>query len=70
MTGVVTVSPKYQVVIPKETRNRMQIKPGTKIVVLERWDQIIYVKVRPIKELRGIAKGISLDGIRDEKDRL
>lgn len=54
----VTVSPKYQVVIPKEIRERMNIKPGQKVDMFIFDGTIMLVPLRPIEELRGIAKGI------------
>lgn len=65
----VKVSPKFQVVIPKEIREDLRIKPGQKLVVIEKGRSIHLVPVRPLKELRGIAKGVSAEGIRDESDR-
>ncbi len=54
----VTVSPKFQVVIPKELREKLKLKPGQKLFIYEQ-DGILRLGVpRPITELRGIAKGI------------
>ena len=66
-----SVSPKYQVVIPKEIRNKISVKPGQKLVVYER-DGIIYlVPDIPLKKMRGMFKdrGIDLKNIRDKSDR-
>ena len=54
----VTVSPKYQVVIPKEVRESMDISPGQKIQVLTYQNRIELIPVQPMKQLRGILKGI------------
>jgi AbrB family looped-hinge helix DNA binding protein len=67
--NTVTVSPKFQVVIPKEIRERLQIKPGQKIQVFNLDDQIILVPVMSIKEARGFLKGIDTT-IEREEDRL
>ena len=68
MTAV-TVSPKFQVVIPKDVRERMGLRPGQKIQVLEYDGRIELVPIGPIRELRGSAKGIDIRVPRD-KDRV
>jgi AbrB family looped-hinge helix DNA binding protein len=66
----VTVSPKYQVVIPKELRERLKLKPGQKLFVWEYGGEIRLELPRPIRELRGIAKGMKWkDDYRDRNDR-
>ena len=67
--NTVIVSPKYQVVIPKEIRDRLQIQPGQKIQVFNLDDQIILVPVMSIEEARGFLKGIDTT-IEREEDRL
>jgi len=64
----VTVSPKYQVVIPSEVRERMKLKPGQKLAVVEKDGVVHLVPVRPLKEMRGFTKGVSSKGIRDEDE--
>ena len=67
----VTISSKYQVVIPREVRERLRIRKGQKMLVFERNGIIQLVPDRDIKELKGIAKGMSpsMEGIREEADR-
>ncbi len=65
----VTVSEKFQVVIPKDIRRHMNIKPGEKIVVIEKNGSINMIPVGRIKESKGIAKGVSADDLRDEDER-
>jgi AbrB family looped-hinge helix DNA binding protein len=65
----VTVSRKYQVVIPKDVRESMGIKSGQKIQVLVYKNRIELIPLQPINKLRGIAKGIDTPFKRDE-DRL
>jgi AbrB family looped-hinge helix DNA binding protein len=67
--ATVTVSPKYQVVIPKEVREKMDLKPGQKLQILQFSDRIEFVPIRSIKEMRGFLKGIETDVPR-EKDRI
>ncbi|MGD9251331.1 MAG: AbrB/MazE/SpoVT family DNA-binding domain-containing protein [Desulfobacterales bacterium] len=65
----VTVSPKYQVVIPKNIRDTLQLKPGQKMRVIEYDGRIEMIPDRDISELRGFIKGINTD-IQRENDRL
>jgi AbrB family looped-hinge helix DNA binding protein len=68
MTAV-TVSPKYQVVIPKEIRESMGITSGQKIQMLTYRNRIELIPIRPLKELKGYLKDIDTNVKRD-KDRL
>ena len=63
------ISPKFQIVIPKEIRERMDLRPGQVLSLIERDGMVTLVPQRPIAELRGIAKGASYEGYRDETDR-
>ena len=65
----VTVSPKYQVVIPKPIRESMGIVSGQKIQVLTYQDRIELIPIRPMKQMQGFLKGIDTNVERDE-DRL
>ena len=56
--GTVTISPKYQVVIPKAIRERLGLSPGQKVQAIVCGDRIVLIPVRPIKERRGFLKGI------------
>jgi AbrB family looped-hinge helix DNA binding protein len=66
----VTVSPKYQVVIPRGVRERMNIKPGEKLQVICFDDRIELVPLQPIRELRGFLEGHDPSFVRDEEDRV
>ncbi len=68
MTAV-TVSPKYQVVIPKEVRESMGIFSGQKIQVLTYQNRIELIPIKPMKKLKGFLKGIDTEVSRD-KDRI
>lgn len=61
----VTISPKYQVVIPKEIRRRLGLCPGQKIQTVVYDDRIELIPVRPIREMRGYLKGIDPQVTRD-----
>ncbi|SPD74225.1 Transcriptional regulator, AbrB family [uncultured Desulfobacterium sp.] len=62
----VTVSPKYQVVIPKSVREALKLKPGQKMQVVEFAGRIELIPERDIKELRGFLKGINTEFKREE----
>jgi AbrB family looped-hinge helix DNA binding protein len=61
----VTVSPKYQVVIPKEVREALGIKVGEQLDAIPYRGHIALVPVRSIKRARGFLKGIDTDVPRD-----
>lgn len=66
----VTVSPKFQVVIPKDLREKLRLRPGQKLCIWEYHGVIRLEPPRPISELRGIAKGMKWkDDYRDRNDR-
>jgi AbrB family looped-hinge helix DNA binding protein len=66
--NTVTVSPKYQVVIPLEVRRRLELKPGSKLMVVEFNGGLRLMPLKPPATLRGIARGIGAD-IEREPDR-
>lgn len=65
----VTVSPKYQVVIPEEVRKSLKLRPGEKVRVFLYENRIEYVPIRPLARLRGSLKGIDTSVDR-EADRV
>lgn len=67
--NTVTISQKFQVVIPKEIREAVGIVPGQKLQVLTLKGRIELVPLKPMSEMRGFLKGISTDFERDS-DRL
>ena len=56
--STVTVSSKYQVVIPKDVRDRLQIRPGQKVEAFAIGGRVELVPVRPLSEMRGYLKGM------------
>jgi AbrB family looped-hinge helix DNA binding protein len=65
----VTVSPKYQVVIPKTVRKALNIRPGQRMQVVEHEGRIEFIPERNLKELRGFLKGINTE-FKREGDRV
>ncbi len=65
----VTVSPKFQVVIPKAIREALNIQSGQKVQVVRYENRIELIPIRPIKSSRGFLKGIDTS-IEREADRL
>jgi len=66
-----TVSPKFQVVIPSEIRELLDIYAGQKVVVLQKHGIIHIIPVEDVKTMRGRYKaaGLTSEGMRDETDR-
>lgn len=64
----VTVSPKFQVVIPKAIREALGIKVGARLHAIQLDDRIELVPVRPVREARGFLRGIDTTVTRD-RDR-
>ncbi len=65
----VTVSPKFQVVIPKDVRESMGIISGQKVQMLTYCNRIELIPIKPMSEMKGILKGIDTEVLRD-KDRI
>jgi AbrB family looped-hinge helix DNA binding protein len=65
----VTVSPKFQVVIPKKIRDALRLRPGQKMRVIEYEGRIELIPDRDISELRGFLKGIDTR-LEREEDRV
>jgi len=64
----VTVSKKYQIVIPEKLRKRTGIKPGDKMVAITKHGIIQYIPVRLLKETEGFILGLDTENLRDESD--
>ncbi len=65
------LSSKFQLVIPKAVRDRLGLKPGQRIIVLEKGGVIHLVPERSLAALRGMARGtVAADGeLREKRDR-
>ena len=66
---IVTISSKYQVVIPRAVRDRFDLQPGQKIAFIPYGDHLHVVVVPPIEDALGLFKGIDSDPQRDKTDR-
>jgi len=67
--SIVKVSPKYQVVIPRQIREAMGIEPGQQVQALQYGDRIEFIPVKRVREMRGFLTGIDTTVPRD-KDRV
>ena len=56
--AVVTVSPKFQVVIPREIREALGVEPGQQVQALQYLDRIEYIPLKRAKAMRGFLRGI------------
>ena len=65
----VTVSPDFQIEIPRAARESLGIQPGQKIQVLLYNDRIEFIPVKPISQMRGFLNGIDTT-IERENDRI
>ena len=66
----VILSPKYQVVIPKQVRKQLELKSGQKLQIIVRGGTITLVPDHPLKELKGLFRGMQTAGLREEEERI
>ena len=64
--STVTISPKYQIVIPKEVRERLQFRPGQKLTMVIVEGVVRLVPVPELKDLRGLGTGPVPEDYREE----
>jgi AbrB family looped-hinge helix DNA binding protein len=65
-----TISPKFQIVIPKEVRDKLHLSPRQRLQVVEKGGVITLVPEVPLKSLKGVLKGMSKTDLREKKERL
>jgi AbrB family looped-hinge helix DNA binding protein len=65
-----TISPKFQIVIPKEVREKLHLAPSQRLQVVEKGGVITLVPEVPLKSLKGTLKGMSKTELREKKDRV
>jgi len=56
--SIVTISSRYQVVIPKDVRERLGLKPGQRVQAMPFKGRIELIPLEPIEESRGFIRGI------------
>ncbi|HEX9021377.1 MAG TPA: AbrB/MazE/SpoVT family DNA-binding domain-containing protein [Nitrospirota bacterium] len=64
-----TISPKFQVVIPKDIREQLHLKSGQKMTVIVKGGVVSFIPEKPIESFRGFLKGMDTKNIRDERER-
>ncbi|MDH4097682.1 MAG: AbrB/MazE/SpoVT family DNA-binding domain-containing protein [Nitrospira sp.] len=64
-----TISPKFQIVIPKEVRAKLRLAPSQRLQVVEKGGGITLVPEVPLKSLKGALKGMSTTNLREKNNR-
>ena len=64
-----TISSKFQVVIPKEVRDKLHLTPRQRLLIVEKGGVITLVPVVPFKSLKGGLKGMTTTNVREKQDR-
>ena len=64
-----TISPKFQVVIPKEVREKLHLKSGQKMTVVTKGGVVYLIPERPLSSFKGFIKRMTSSGLREDKDR-
>ncbi|HOB03312.1 MAG TPA: AbrB/MazE/SpoVT family DNA-binding domain-containing protein [Casimicrobium huifangae] len=64
--NALTLSPKFQVVVPKEIREAMKLKAGMPMQVVQYGERIEFIPVRPMRQARGMLRGMATDVERDD----
>jgi AbrB family looped-hinge helix DNA binding protein len=67
--SIVTISPKFQVVIPQRIREAMGLAPGQKVQAIQYEDRIEFIPLRSVKSMRGFVRGIDTR-VRRDRDRV
>ena len=65
-----TISPKFQVVIPKEVREQIPVKSGQRVTMVAKNGVIYIIPQIPLKKLRGGMRNLPTHGFREKTDRL
>jgi AbrB family looped-hinge helix DNA binding protein len=64
-----TISPKYQVVIPKDVREKLHLKSGQKMTVVTKGGVVYLIPEKPVESFRGFLKGMDTKDIREDTER-
>lgn len=63
------ISPKYQVVIPKEAREKLHLKSGQKLTIVVKGGVVHLMPEKPLHLFKGFLKGMDTKGIREDVER-
>ncbi len=63
--SIVTISTRYQVVIPRDVRERLELKPGQKLQALPFKGRVELIPLGPIERARGFVRGLDTSVPRD-----
>ena len=66
----VTISPKFQIVIPWRIRDRLGLRPGQRMTLLDRDGVIAAIPDQSLEQFRGILKGMPRKGLREKRERV
>jgi AbrB family looped-hinge helix DNA binding protein len=66
----VTISSKFQVVIPRDVRQQLRLKVGQKLRIVVAGQSVNLVPEIPLSEMKGFLKGMNKSGLREEDERL
>ena len=69
MVATATLSPKYQISIPKAVREEQNWKAGQEFVFIPKGKGVLVMPVPELQALAGLASGAAREGYRDRKDR-
>lgn len=64
-----TISPKYQIVIPKEVREKLRLKSGQKMTVVTKGGVVYLIPEKPLDAFKGFLKGMDSSNIREDDER-
>ncbi len=64
-----TISPKYQVVIPKDVREKLHLKSGQKMTVVTKGGVVYLIPEKPLDSFRGFLKGMNSGNVREDDER-
>lgn len=64
-----TISSKYQVVIPKDVREKLHLKSGQKMTVVVKGGLLYFIPEKPLEAFRGFLKGMDAKNLREDKER-
>jgi len=67
--AITTISSKYQVVIPKDIREKLHLKSGQKMTVVVKGGVVYLIPEKPPESFKGFLKGMNRKDIREHKER-